>query len=262
MAAAIQQLNARLQQESVVMMLQSERESLAQQVQNLTATSSSSTQGQRLVMQAGVVDTRVIGKSDQFDGDPMKHTDVSFKMRAYLGAMDQRYQQELTTTEASSAPRVNATLDSDGSALSTQPYYLLVMTTSGPALDKCHNAGVNEGLEVTEWKPKRRTRFVGLLMNVLSYRFKDDIPNKLAAFERLVHDYESQSSKTVDEDIKIGVTMLGMEDMRVKEHLIRNSVRITSWSQMREEILEITRTHRQPTRAHAARHEPEKQGQR
>ena len=36
--------------------------------------------------------------------------------------------------------------------------------------------------------------------------------------------------------------MLGMENMRVKEHLIRNSVKITSWTQMREEILEITRT--------------------
>ena len=30
--------------------------------------------------------------------------------------------------------------------------------------------------------------------------------------------------------------------MRVKEHVIRNNVRITSWSQMREEIFEITRT--------------------
>ena len=74
------------------------------------------------------------------------------------------------------------------------------------------------------------------------YRFRDDIPTKLAAFERTVHDYENQSTKTVDDDIKIGVTMLGMEDMRVKEHLIRNSVRITSWNQMREEILEIMRT--------------------
>ena len=118
------------------------------------------------------------------------------------------------------------------------------MTTSGAALDKCHN---RQGFEawrqfVIEWEPKFRTRFVGLLMNVLSYRFRDDIPNKLAAFERLVHDYENQSKKTVDEEIKIGVAMLGMEDMRFKEHLIRNSVRITSWSQMREEILEITRT--------------------
>ena len=67
------------------------------------------------------------------------------------------------------------------------------------------------------------------------YRFRDDIPNKLAANERTEHDYENQSGKTVD-------AMLGMEDMRVKGHLIQNSVSITSWSQMREEILEITRT--------------------
>ena len=79
-------------------------------------------------------------------------------------------------------------------------------------------------------------------MNVLGYRFRDDIQCKLAAFERAVHDYENQSTKTIDDDIMIGVTMLGMEDMRVKEHLIRNSVRITSWNQMREEILEITGT--------------------
>ena len=120
-------------------------------------------------------------------------------------------------------------------------YYILVMTTAGAALDKCHNACVNEGFEawrqfVMEWEPKLRTRYVGLLMNVLVYRFRDDIPTKLAAYERTVHDCENQSTKTVDDDINMGVTMLGMEDVRVKEHLIRNSVKITSWTQMREEI--------------------------
>ena len=125
-------------------------------------------------------------------------------------------------------------------------YYIIVITTAGATLDKCHNASVNEGFEawrqfVMDWEPKLRTRFVGLLMNGLSYPFRGDLQNKLAAFERLVHDHESQSSKTVDDDIKIGVTLLGVE-MRVKEHLIRNSVRITRWTQMREEILEITRT--------------------
>ena len=79
-------------------------------------------------------------------------------------------------------------------------------------------------------------------MNVLADWFRDDIPNKLAAFERLVHDHKIQSTKTEDDDIKMGVPMLRMEDMRVKEHFIRNSVRITSWNQMREKILEITRT--------------------
>ena len=237
MSGAIQQLNARpQQQETAVTILTKERESLA---------SMTSTQGQRV--RAGVVDTGVIGKPDQCDGDPMKYADWSFKLRSYLGGVDQRYQQELTTTETSSTPRLNATLGSEESALSTQMYNILVMTTAGSALDKCHNAGVNEGFEawrqfVMEWEPKLRTRYVGLLMNVQGYRFRDDIPTKLAAFKRTVHGYENQSTKAVDDDIKIGVTMLGMEDMRVKEHLIRNSVRITSWNQMREEILEITRT--------------------
>ena len=152
----------------------------------------------------------------------------------------------MTTTETSSTPRLNVTLGSEESALSTQMYYILVLTTAEAALDKCHNAGVNERFEawrqLVEWEPKVRTRYVGLLMNVLVYRLRDDIPTKLAAIERTVHDYDNQSTKTVDDDIKIGVTMLGMEDMRVKEHLIPNSVRITSWNQMREEILEITRT--------------------
>ena len=131
-------------------------------------------------VQAGVVDTRVIGKPDQFDGDPMKYLDWSFKLSAYFGAADQRYQEELTKTEASSTPRLNANLGSEESALSTQMLCILVMTTAGAALDKCHNAGVNEGFDawrqfVMVWQPKLRTRYVGLLMNVPGHRFRDDI---------------------------------------------------------------------------------------
>ena len=240
-AVAIQQLNVRLkQQETAMTILAQERERLAQQVHSM-----SSTPRQRV--QAREVDTRVIGKPDQFDGDPMKYADWWFKLRSYLEAVDQRYQMELTKTEASSAPRLNANLRSEESALSTQMYYILLMTTARATIDKCHNASVNEGFVawrqfVMEWEPILQTRNVGLLMTVLVYRFRDDTPTKLAAFEKTVHDNENQSTKTVDDDIKIGVTMLGMEDMRVKEHLIQNSVRITSWNQMREEILEITRT--------------------
>ena len=100
-------------------------------------------------------------------------------------------------------------------------------------------------------------------MNVLGYRFRDDISTKLAAFERTVHDYENQSTKTVDDDIKIGVTMLGMEDMRVEEHLIRNTVRISSWNQMRGDSRDHANTtvHRQSTDAIAARSEFEEQRQ-
>ena len=62
-----------------------------------------------------------------------------------LGPVDQRYQEELMKTESSSTPRLNANLGSEESALSTQMYYILVMTTAGAALDKCHNAGSTKG---------------------------------------------------------------------------------------------------------------------
>ena len=107
MATAIQQLNARLQQQETAMaILAQQRVRLAQQVQSMTSMP-------RQRFQAGVVDTRVIGKPDQFDGDPMKCADWSFKLRSYFGAVDQRYQEELTKTESSSTPRLNANLGSE-----------------------------------------------------------------------------------------------------------------------------------------------------
>ena len=157
--------------------------------------------------------------------------------------MDQRYQAGVDEDRVIIDTKTQRKLQKRRKAHSAQRmYYILVMTTAGAALDKCHNAGVNEGFEawrqfVMEWEPKLRTRYVGLLMNVLRYRFRDDIPTKLTAFERTIHDDENQSTKTVDDDIKIGVTMLeNGGHVGVKEHLIRNSVRITSWNQMREEI--------------------------
>ena len=57
------------------------------------------TPGQRV--RAGVVDTRVIGKPDQFDGDP----DWSFKLRSYLGVVDQRCQQDIVDTDRGEAKR-------------------------------------------------------------------------------------------------------------------------------------------------------------
>ena len=88
---------------------------------------------------------------------------------------------------------------------------------------------MNEGFEawnpfVMEWEQ----RLDGLLMIVL-YQPKDDIPTKSAASERFVH--KSQPSETVGDGTKIGVTVLGMEDMRVKAHLTQNSARIASWTQ-------------------------------
>ena len=210
MATAVQQSNVRLQG-TMATILQAEKNDLVEQVQNATCTTS-----QR---QAGVVDNKS-DRPGKFDEDPMKHADRLSKLRSYFGAVDQLHQLEPTTTEDSSTPRLNATL-------STQMYCTLVMIIK--TLYKCHNAGMIEGFAVwrqfvMEWEP----RFVGLLMNMLSCQRKDDIPTQLAAVKGPVH--ESQSSETVNDDVKADVNVPGMEDMRAKACPIRKSARIESWT--------------------------------
>ena len=195
----------------------------------------------------------------------MKYTDRSFRLKLYLGAVDQKCQLEPKTTEASSTPRPNATLSSE----SELPQHTDVPHTRDDN-DRISNGQVSQRRRdrrveawrqfVMEWEPK----LVGLLMHVLSYRFRDDIPTKLAAFERLMH--ESQSLEAVNDDTKIGVTVLGMEDMRVRAHPIGNSARIASWTQTREDILEITRTQHytdsKPVPMQIGATEEQRQGQR
>ena len=75
MAAAVQQLNVRLQQPgTMATILQAERGDLASHVQCAASTTTQK--------QLGVVDTRVIGRPDEFDGDPRKYTDWLSKLRS------------------------------------------------------------------------------------------------------------------------------------------------------------------------------------
>ena len=83
MTMAIQQLYVQLQQfqETLATILQAARNELEEQVQNATSTTTHE--------------------------EPMIRADRLFKLRSYLGAVDQRNELELTTTEESSTPRLN-----------------------------------------------------------------------------------------------------------------------------------------------------------
>ena len=191
-------------QQTLATILQEARNELVEQVQNATSTTTHE--------------------------DPMKRADRLFKLRSYLGAVDQRNELELTITEESSTLRLNM-------ALSTQMYYTLVMMKT---LYRCRNASVSEEFAgrrqfVRDWEP----RFVGL-RNVLFCRRKDDIPTQLPVDEELAH--ESQSSETVIDNIMTNVRVLRMEDGRVEACLIWERTGIASCIQVRKEIFEITRT--------------------
>ncbi len=145
---------------------------------------------------------------------------------------DARYQQMMQDAECSTVPLLNATIGQEETQLSTQLFYMLVMLTSGPASDKCHEVGLNEGFEAwrsfaMESEPKLKTRTVGMLMQALNSKFAGNATARLDAFERAIHDNEAQSKEKVTDDTRVGIVILGMvDDIKIKEHLIRNSSRL------------------------------------
>ncbi len=92
----------------------------------------------------GLVDTRILSKPDQVASDGMNYSDWTFKLQSYMGAVEARYQPLMMDAEISTMPVPNATLGQDETQLSTHFFYGVVMLTSGPALDKCHNVGLYE----------------------------------------------------------------------------------------------------------------------
>ena len=51
----------------------------------------------------------------------------------------------------------------------------------------------------------------------------------------------SQVNQSITDDVKYGVLIMGVTDLQVKQHLVRNAQRLDSWGKARDELLEISR---------------------
>ena len=104
---ALNQLNARMsRQESQIQALATENQSLTTRLASSASTSPQRPPDPR----ASLVDTRLLGKPASFSGDPQKYPDWSFKLKAYLGAIDVRCQALLAHVEQSNGPLLNVGL--------------------------------------------------------------------------------------------------------------------------------------------------------
>ena len=91
-------------------------------------------------------------------------------------------------------------------------FYLLVMLTKKKALNKIKAIKEGHGLECWRvlyktWEPKNKGRFAGLLQKILLTKFssKTDIPSEVADWERMISEYERQSSETGSDNVKLGL---------------------------------------------------------
>ena len=133
--------------------------------------------------------------------------------------------------------------------LSTQLFYTLVMLRQGRALDIAQNTDLGNGFEVyrklvSEYRPRLASRFVGTLTQLMSHRFTASLEAEIPFFEKLVRRDEAKTGKQLDDTIKLGIIINGLQDNSLKQHVVRNSARLKTCQLLKDELLEVARTSR------------------
>eukprot|EP00971_Amphidinium_carterae_P044433 873851-Amphidinium_carterae.3 len=239
--AALQQQNQQL----YAMMTQMQ----AEMTQMRQAQGQASVQAAPSRAQAGAIDTRLIGKPETFSGGGSGPSwkDWSIVMRSYatvsvpaLGPLSQKAQQ-------TDDPIGNAALSVDQAQASAQMFYLLIMTCRESALTRVINSGDGEGLQA--WRqlcrfhePSSAARHASLLLDLLSFSLAEgDLQSRLEDFDRTVARYESVAQTRLAEDVRMGIILRGVADGPIKQHLLLNMDKFTTYATMKESIIAILR---------------------
>ena len=201
----------------------------AQHAAQQAAQASQRPQPQAVHVMHGVVDSRLLGKPDHFDGSA-HWRDWSVVFRSYASAVNSRLGQLIAAAEQSTTPVLTAAMASPDSEWSQQLYHMLVMLCKESALTRVINAGHGNGLEswrqlVMFHEPASLVRHAGLLLELLSFSFEGDVTARLAAFDREAQRYEASSNDDFPDNIRIGVVLRQLPEGGLRQHLILNSSR-------------------------------------
>ena len=93
----------------------------------------------------GVVDTKMLGKSDKFNGTDATWKDWKFVARAYFSAVSGDLTKLMDEAESGNEVTILHLADPVLESAAKQLYYCLVLMTTGPALDRVQAAGDGEG---------------------------------------------------------------------------------------------------------------------
>ena len=120
----------------------------------------------------GVVDTRVLGRPDKWDGSEKACPNWSFVMKAH--SIDQQLSEDMTSAEISTEAFSNESMTRRNKARSVQLYFVLIMLCIGRAL-RCiasapHGCGMEAwGMLVQAYSQKNNARLVVMMLEVLAF---------------------------------------------------------------------------------------------
>ena len=120
-------------------------------------------------------------------------------------------------------------------------YSSLIATCEGKALPLVERAGEGEGLEawrllLGRYDQQTRQSRVMRLIQLLSWEFKGDLLDSLESFDRACLKYTEATKKELDDDMKIGVVIKGMEAGALREHMLLHSEKAQTYQDFRSEV--------------------------
>ena len=199
---------------------------------------------------SSTVDTKLLSKPSEFEGKEEDWTRFSLKVKAYLGAIDPRYNELLKIAEDPDQSLDHVDLGPGDDRRDGQLFFVLTMLLKDRAMDKVELVDANCGLQLwrkltQEYEPKWKSRHLSRHQTILNFRFTDDVIAGFDQFERELRQYHAIAGKHIDEDTKSGVILGALakssneKHRDLANHLVLNSYRLDSYNKMFVEIREI-----------------------
>jgi len=198
------------------------------------------------------VDARQLNKPDVFTGEDKKWRDWSIVFRSYATLANPDLEVLLKQAESLTDPIIMSTLSDKDRRAGRELYHILISMVRGQALDKVVNAGEFNGLEAwrllaDRYDPKLKSRTAGQLVTLLRWNFDGDVMSRLEAFEREVANYTLSTGEGISDNLKIGLVLNQLQqDGALRDHLLMNSGKLSTWKLFRDELVEIIRVRSGP----------------
>ena len=191
---------------------------------------------------SGQFDLRALQRAGDFTNDRAEWKRWSFVFRGYVGAASLRLLELMTRVTKLQGEITCDALNEDDNALDHPLHYILALVLKGDALDTLMNQEPGRGLAcwrelVLLHEPRSAGHQRAKLVEILSgTNLTGTWRAKVAQWERLVKDYESQAVAAADEGIKVAVFEKHICPDDVRDHLCMNAARLTTYDKMKDEV--------------------------
>ena len=192
----------------------------------------------------------LFSKLDKFRSERTRWHDWADVLQSYISFANADMHTEMTAVEGKTAVTPNVTvINPDSVAVSMYLHLMLTMLVEGPPLDIILNSGHGEGYEswrrlVLEYNPRSMVRAAGSMMESLSHLSHGIRSN--ASMQSLNARAEhvkgwmmmKKNDDDDDDDVKVGCVLKNMTDESLRDHLVLQSKRLTTYAMVRDEVMD------------------------